>query len=624
MEEIPFGKPYWSTTLSGSKRKKVQRCDVFYYVPLLKTLKNLLLLDEVLAEVLNPHFAADGKLGDFCDGAAFRSHPLFGTDNSALQVIAYYDELEVANPIGSYVSKHKLGCLFFMLGNIRPKYRSTLKAINLVAVARHADVVKYGLDIFLTPFVQDLKTLYCDGITVTVGSDIRTFHGGLLAFLADNLAAHAIGGFKEGVGFALRLCRTCMATQSQSQMLFTEDKFQLRNPDMHFQQCQLLVGPLKGHFSTNFGINRCSILEEIPGFSVSSCMPHDIMHDLFEGVVPYEMKQLIVHCVEQKFFSIQLLNDRLSHFDFISNKPSLIDKDFAHTSSRFRQSASQMITLCFNLPLLVGDKVPEHDKKWLSFLLLLRICEIALSPICTSDTIAYLRLLVEEKLTVFKEIYPHCSITPKFHYMIHYPTQIEKFGPLITSWTMRHESKLSFVKRASKRSNFKNVAKTVANRHQRWQCYKLQMECPFLHVTFECSPKSVTYNFEEESGTIVQEILRLFPSIDRQSSIDHPKWVKMHSYTYSKNVFLLLDYDPICPKFGKITDIVVVNDTVLFSLNVHTVDFYDSHYHAFVINSTHDDIVLLLDSLLYHYPLYQKYSFQSGNSQKYIVMPFYF
>ena len=151
-----------------------------------------------------------------------------------------------------------------------------------------------------------------------------------------------------------------------------------------------------------------------------------------------------------------------------------------------------MIALCFNLPLLVGDRVPDDDENWLSFLLLLRICDIALSPICTSDTVEYLKLLVEEKLSMFKQLYPQSSITPKFHYMVHYSTQIENFGPLITSWTMRHESKLSFIKRASKCSNFKNVAKTVSDGHQHWQCCKLEMERPFLHITFESSSKKTT------------------------------------------------------------------------------------------------------------------------------------
>ena len=38
-------------------------------------------------------------------------------------------------------------------------------------------------------------------------------------FLADTLAAHTIGGFKDGVGFSLRKCRNCLATEEQIQSL---------------------------------------------------------------------------------------------------------------------------------------------------------------------------------------------------------------------------------------------------------------------------------------------------------------------------------------------------------------------------------------------------------------------
>lgn len=66
--------------------------------------------------------------------------------------MGYYD-IEVANPLGSYIHKHKLSYIFFSLGNIRLYYRFTLKSI-LVAVAKSKDVSKYGLNAFLTPFVE--------------------------------------------------------------------------------------------------------------------------------------------------------------------------------------------------------------------------------------------------------------------------------------------------------------------------------------------------------------------------------------------------------------------------------------------------------------------------------------
>lgn len=39
----------------------------------------------------------------------FRNHPLFSRDPTALQLFLYYDEVELANPLGSKTGKHKLG-----------------------------------------------------------------------------------------------------------------------------------------------------------------------------------------------------------------------------------------------------------------------------------------------------------------------------------------------------------------------------------------------------------------------------------------------------------------------------------------------------------------------------------
>ena len=123
-----------------------------------------------------------------------------------------------------YVSTHKLGCLLFFLANIRPQFRSTLKAINMLAVGKQEDIKHYGIDEFPLPFVEHLKVLYCDGIEVEMNGSNHCFFGGLLAFLADNLAAHAVGGLKKVhcMSFALRICRTCMITKNQAQLIFNE------------------------------------------------------------------------------------------------------------------------------------------------------------------------------------------------------------------------------------------------------------------------------------------------------------------------------------------------------------------------------------------------------------------
>ena len=49
--------------------------------------------------------------------------------------------------------------------------------------------------------------------------DGRQYHikGRLIAFVGDTPAVNLVGGFKEGVGMAMRKCRQCMATFDQIQ-----------------------------------------------------------------------------------------------------------------------------------------------------------------------------------------------------------------------------------------------------------------------------------------------------------------------------------------------------------------------------------------------------------------------
>ena len=86
--------------------------------------------------------------------------------------------------------------------------------------------------------------------------------------------------------------------------------------------------------------------------------------------------------------------------------------------NKLRQSASQMMTLCQMLPLISADKIPD-DENWHSFLVLLKICSIAVTPVCTYDTISYLKVLTEENLTLFRKLYPSHSLIPKQHYILH-------------------------------------------------------------------------------------------------------------------------------------------------------------------------------------------------------------
>lgn len=612
----------YKNRFSGAKRQKVKSDHFFYYIHLFETLKNLLQHKDVQSE-LSMSRNEDNLIKDFCDGSVFRNHTLFSGDPKALQIIAYFDELEVTNPIGSYVHTHKLGCLFFSLGNIRPQYRSSLKSIFLLAVAKSQDIDRYGIDLFLRPFVEDLKRLYIDGLTVTIGHTTQTYHGALLAFLADTLAAHLLGGFKGSMSFAHRICRTCMITKDEAQTCFSEKDSicELRTPEKHEEQCQLLLGRDRATKSVMYGINRTSILEEVPGFSVIAGLPHDVMHDLFEGVVNYELKLFLPHCVSKGYFTIKDLNSRIEGYDFgREDKPSVIKVD-DHNQIQLRQSAAQMISLVRNLPTIVADKIPSDDHNWHSLLLLIKICQIALSPVVTPDTVPYLQVLIEEKLYLLAKLYPESNLKPKMHYLIHLPSQIECYGPLIHSWTMRHEAKLSFMKRSSRRGNFKNICLTVAKHHQLWLCYHTKCTQHLIYPTLEHSTKVTESFLRNEPDHIQSQISITNHSI---SLLKRPTWLKCHNTTYQYGTFVLMVRHEMTPLFGKILDIVVIPQTgnVFFNVEVYNTDYFSCHHNAFVVKSSCTTSFVDIKSLQDYHALMLRKSFDTDDNNMYISLPY--
>ena len=194
----------------------------------------------------------------------------------------------------------------------------------MFAIAKSRDIKTYGTDPIVEPFVCDLKSLMTDKFEF---KEIK-FSCGLLAFLGDNLGSHTIGGFKESFSFAYCICRTCLATKEHSRTAFIASRFEARMPDKHKEHFQQIAGPSGNEMSVLSGVNRKTILESLPHFSVVTSMPHDIMHDLLEGVLAYEIKALLLYCIDRKYFSLSLLNERMKRFDYgyseNLNKPTVL------------------------------------------------------------------------------------------------------------------------------------------------------------------------------------------------------------------------------------------------------------------------------------------------------------
>lgn len=73
------------------------------------------------------------------------------------------------------------------------------------------------------------------------------------------------------------------------------------------------------------------------------------------------------------------------------------------------------------LPLIIGDFVPEDSEHWSNYLRMMEIVDILFSPDLVQDNAPYLAILISDHHEQFVQLYPHNSVIPKMHFMIHMP-----------------------------------------------------------------------------------------------------------------------------------------------------------------------------------------------------------
>ncbi len=545
---------------------------------------------------------ADDIVEDFCDGTVFKNHPIFSNDPHALQVIAYHDELELCNPLGSHVKQHKLGIVFYSLANIHPKHRSRLKSIYLAVVATVPIIEKYGLHEILKPFIADLSTLATTGVTVIIKGIRRTFKGTLLTFLADNLASNDLGGFKKSFSFSFRFCRTCLVTRDTLSKHLVSDNYITRDVNTHSSQVEEIEQDATGHFSKTYGVNTRSCLLSVPCFNMLNFgLAHDAMHDILEGIAPLEIKLLLAHYVSNSVFSLTDYNSRLLNFNFgyseIDKPIPILSQTLLNPNRSLRSSSSQMLLLTRILPFLIGNEIQEGDEHWNCFLLLRKIMDIVLCPKVLLGMCSSLKLLIGEHHRLFVALYGADKYIPKMHFLLHYPEQIIALGPMCRTWTMRHEAKLNFFKQASRLANFKNVA-------YRWICYEFGSSNILGTDGIECGPpmrngKGGVSLMKEESREIQESLIKFIPQLSSDSTIFRPSWVCKDGTLYKpNNAFLITGSDGMDPKFSRINEILVICNKIFFLVFVCDTVYFDSHYHAHVIEISSQQLLVSTDDLI--------------------------
>lgn len=577
---------HWKT-LHGFVSPRTVACsdrawETFQYVPILETIR-------AVSQVRNL-FEGEEKgnsvlLEDVKDGAYFRQHTVFmNADKKKLLALQlYFDEFEVCNPLGSKRGKHKVLAGYLTIFNGSPKCRSKLSDKCLVLLAKASLVKKFGLQEIMKPLLADLHELEVNG--VALGEEI--VKGSLLYLSGDNLSSHEFGAFRTCFSSG-PICRFCLATRDDIQKKWNEKEFVLRTKDAHVRHVQLVA--TDSTLSSIYGVVGKSCLSEVDSFDVTQGLPPDIMHDIFEGVIPFVMKRVIRCLITDNVFKLAQLNERLATFPFqggdkSSRLPPLTRKS-VFGKAMLKGSASEKLCFFRFFSLLIGDYVPRDNKAYKVYLALRAVIDIVVAPQVYPDAVAYLKVLIEDFYRGFKKTFPLVKIIPKMHYLVHYPRLLLLHGPLVKLSCMRFEAKHQYFKSlAQKTRNFRNICATLSRRHQMHFMYSLAQ--PVQEMLFAGSKTVDQSSLPDILRDRLQDLNLADESVQAVASLT----LSERKLELAGVVPLVVREDDL-PRFAQIQLMAICDSKLFIVASILNTKCFNEHFHSFVVEHTKHSVII--------------------------------
>ncbi|XP_064464695.1 uncharacterized protein LOC135376003 [Ornithodoros turicata] len=549
--------PYVTPTTIVLDKKPNGKAVTYQYISILKVLKKY--LQSPNASFRSGQRAEEGRLASVSDGSAFRDHKYFQGDTSKLCIQLYTDEFEPCDPLAAK------------------------KGETQANVVKEKAVEQYGLHRILEALVKEIVELETEGIVI----DSTKYTGSVLCLTGDNLSSHRAGGFSCGFSHG-RVCRFCMAVHRELSVKHSERDFVLRSPQGHKYHLEMLENGLPA--LSLYGVkSQCALTFE--GFEPTEHLPPDLMHDLHEGVIPFVLKHVLFRLVIQdKCFTLETLNKCIETFAYdpcdAKNKPEPVARTALVGKGTLRGSASQKFSFLRHLALYIGECVSSENRAWKIYLLLREVVDLLMCRDIPVDHIPYLYRRIVLFRQEFESVFPGVKVPCKMHYLLHYPSFIYKYGPLVALWSMRYEAKHQYFKDVARKiKNFKNIAFSLAHRHQLYQMFV------WTQHTLEDAITTVA------SKTVVlehaPEPLRLYlaSSSGQEQHICSMKSVTVNARTYTTGCVVTQLQEDDLPDFYEVCGIYAVNRRVTLFLRRLVTEEFDTHLFAYVVSRSQEAMV---------------------------------
>lgn len=581
----------------------------YHYVSIVETIKNSFVNDNFRKMYLKynlnrNHVCSNGVYKEFCCGQRFKEVSLFQSPLT-LQIQLCVDEFEPCDALKSKAGKHKMAGVYYSLVNVDPSCRSKDGNMHLIALVEVQDLdekhpeMEQSFDIVTQNIVDEIKLLETNGIFISPNIHIK---GTLVNICCDNLGANALLGFTTGFNSTF-YCRICKENKSNCQASVSENVNSIRDRT-HYEEMLTKIDPNNIDIKLTMGIKKYCLLQETFFFDIFKNASVDILHDSLEGFVPHFLKIFFDHMHAKKILNYAAINSKIRDF----SSGILVKRYKANGISIDRKnlglSGNEMHYLAIHVPLIFIQYKKNMEQMWSALEYLLQILQIIFSRQITENDVERLnnliKLFLEYHVNVLKN-----KLTPKLHFLIHYPNIIRNMGPLIHMWTMRMECKHKiFTDVARITNNFKNLPKTMAMLHQERSFFKRNQWENKIEISKKKYDIRSTSNFSAFSTNFIPNFLNNFLAFD---------FFKYNSIVYRPGLFIM--HSKI---LYEIKHIVENNNDYLFLCLRHDILCFDSSLNSIKIKLAENvnGFELIYFSMLEHQETFQKHTI---NENSYII-----
>lgn len=318
---------------------------------------------------------------------------------------------------------------------------------------------------------------YLENYGLKIGDGI-TIKGTLVNLVADNLGANTSLCLTKSFN-AQHFCRICLLLNEECKKVTVDNSSKYRSKEHYSDLLKLMDKTQTMNYKDTYGVKKYCVLNELKYFHIFANFSVDIMHDLYEGVIYHSLYNVFSFCFAKKLFQKRYLENSIKYFSYPKNyrcdRPSILRLD----GKNMGQNAVQMKCLFLNIPFILHKfrSNSQLQSIWICVTSLIHIFQLVHSEKIDDIMLLELTELISVHLENMKKHFD-MNLTPKHHFMTHYPFIIKLMGPLHLMSMIRYEAKHKIFKSIAKKThNFININKTLATAHQKMMCTEENTYC---------------------------------------------------------------------------------------------------------------------------------------------------